>query len=472
MRLFLIGMLACLTVHAATWNPATCSQANVASAASSAARGDTILVPEGNCTWASRVTLTKGVTLTGAGVGSTVITSSGGTILLAVEPDATAIANEENIAISGFTFDGAGASSIMLRIQGASGISGTKPYRYLIVHHNKFQNANNTSSSAVIESGANENGQIRGVIYSNTFDRCNIILRIFSNNDTDEWSNTAFNQLAYGTGDNLFFEDNTIMFSSSYGVADSNPGWTETGQGGRLVVRYNTWNFENAARQQEIWDIHGFQGWNGTPDSGNTGTMQTEYYGNTITNAGTYRWIDHRATWGLFHNNVLTGTGGNSIELYGMSAGAACASNISPTPSYIPIVNNTYFINNSKNGTVLTAEDGGGIAYMSCTPAENVNWWNYNASCTASSCAAGVGRGTTAPTGTCTTGTAYWVASTATPTTDSAVLQVGHLYKCTSTNTWTNYYTPYTYPHPLRGGSTPVKSRMASGRGMRSGRVN
>src|SRR5213593_4734233 len=25
----------------------------------------------------------------------------------------------------------------------------------------------------------------------------------------------------------------------------------------------------------------------------------------------------------------------------------------------------------------------------------------------------------------------------------------GVLYKCTATNTWTLYYTPYTYPHPL-----------------------
>jgi hypothetical protein len=27
----------------------------------------------------------------------------------------------------------------------------------------------------------------------------------------------------------------------------------------------------------------------------------------------------------------------------------------------------------------------------------------------------------------------------------------GILYKCTATNTWTSYYKPYTYPHPLRG---------------------
>ena len=28
----------------------------------------------------------------------------------------------------------------------------------------------------------------------------------------------------------------------------------------------------------------------------------------------------------------------------------------------------------------------------------------------------------------------------------------GVLYRCTSTNTWTLYYTPYTYPHPLQNG--------------------
>jgi hypothetical protein len=56
----------------------------------------------------------------------------------------------------------------------------------------------------------------------------------------------------------------------------------------------------------------------------------------------------------------------------------------------------------------------------------------------------GVGTGLlSARPSTCTPLVAYWA-------TDTNVL-----YQCTSTNTWTTYYTPYTYPHPLQGGTLP-----------------
>lgn len=42
---------------------------------------------------------------------------------------------------------------------------------------------------------------------------------------------------------------------------------------------------------------------------------------------------------------------------------------------------------------------------------------------------------------TCTTGAAYWA-------TDANNAN-GELYSCTASNTWTAFYTPYTYPHPL-----------------------
>jgi len=458
-----IGLLFLAVLHFAVIGYAqtvvanSCLKTDVQAAVASAGRRGSVSVPAGSCTWSSTLTLTYGITLTGAGPGKTVITSSGAIPLVSAVPDATAITNGENIEITGFTFDGALTSPTLMNIQGASGITGTKPYRSYLIHDNVFRNSvmgpYNTQVGGCIQSNANGDGQMSGVIYKNTFDRCNILLRIFSNNDTREWSNPAFNHLAYGTADSLYFEDNAILYSSSYDGSD--PGWIESGQGAKIVVRFNTWNLANATHPQEIWDIHGFQNWSGTVNSGQTSTMTVEYYNNTLLNMGTYRWINHRGTWGMFFDNNLTGTGGNSIDIYGMSTPGSCPSDISPAPTnYNPLVNNTYFFNNTNNGTNVTANAVSTGMPTHCSVTQNANWWNFNASCTASSCSSGVGVGSVPPTGTCTTGAGYWQTQGSSWNTKLAAGTSGRFYRCASTNTWTLYYTPYTYPHPLRSSSS------------------
>ena len=434
----LVGMIAAGLFSAAgdskavTIKAASASFADVSAAVAAAGRGDTVTVPAGSATWSSTLTLTKGISLLGAGRDSLTITRSG-SAAIAINPDATAIANDETIRVDGFTFDGSNSANHHITVVGA-GETGTKPFKNLVISNNRFKNSTLTLSDTGVISTT---GQVRGVIANNIFDRCNEILKVIGNDDPVEWQNGHY-PFAFGSSDNLFFESNTITYSSSFSGSD--PGWIETGQGARVVVRYNTFNFANTTCS-EYWDVHGFQNWPG----GQTGTMIVEYYGNTLTNTSGYRWVNHRGSWGLFFNNVMTGTNGGSIEIneYG------CSSEVpGGTGSNLAEVNNTYVFNNTVNGTIKNMS----LNTAKCGIAENKSWWNYDSSFDGST---GIGRGTSVPGGTCTVGVAYWKASTVTPTVDPNVIQNGHLYKCLSTNVWTDYYTPYTYPHPLVTGDPP-----------------
>src|SRR5438045_2334012 len=77
-------LLACIffsllaRVEAATTSPSTItaaspSLANVATAISSAADGDTVVIPSGTATWTSGLAIKKAITLQGKGIGSTII---------------------------------------------------------------------------------------------------------------------------------------------------------------------------------------------------------------------------------------------------------------------------------------------------------------------------------------------------------------------------------------------------------------
>lgn len=449
---------AACTGSSPTWT-STPDDASIRSCVSQASRGDTINVAAGGGTasWSSSVTLTKGVSLIGPGRDSLEVSRSGN--LITISPDSTAIANSENIKVSGFTFNANNSAAVMMQIIGANA-TGTKPHRNVIIGDNRFKN----STLEAIHG----RGQTRGVIYNNIFDRTNMVFRPWGNDDYREQQNGSYPP-AFGTTDNLYFEDNSITCSTS--VSGGDPGWIESGQGGRMVVRYNTWTLTNCS-QQEWVDIHGQQNWSGG-SGGQTGTMVTEFYGNKCsTNCKGYRGINHRGGWGLFFNNTSTGSGGMSHQINqyntGDAGGSGCNNQVANGGGgYNGQINNTYFWNLTHNGVNNPGTQG--PLGDGCDISQNRDYWFDNISCTASACNAGIGRGTVPPSGTCTVGVGYWVASTPGVTTDPSVIQNGTFYKCTSTNAWSSYFKPFTYPHPLRSGSgsSPATSPPSSPSGLR-----
>ncbi len=89
---------------------------------------------------------------------------------------------------------------------------------------------------------------------------------------------------------------------------------------------------------------------------------------------------------------------------------------------------------------------GGLISVADSGLTQNLDYYLYTSSFTGAS---GVGSGTLASRpSTCTTGVAYWATDQGNWNQSGSGTQ-GELFKCTATNTWTLYYTPYTYPHPL-----------------------
>ena len=173
--------------------------------------------------------------------------------------------------------------------------------------------------------------------------------------------------------------------------------------------------------------------------------MIVEYYNNMLSNATQYRWINHRGSWGMFFNNTATGSGGLSIDA---NQYVGCPNDIYPPPTnYNPVMNNTYVFNNTKNGANVTMQIGDGT---NCGIAENSNFWNYNSHFNGT-VGVGIGSRSGMPS-TCTTGVGYWVTDEGSWNINLPANTSGQFYKCVSTNTWQLYYTPYTYPHPLRNG--------------------
>jgi len=225
------------------------------------------------------------------------------------------------------------------------------------------------------------------------------------------------------------------------------PGWT-TSEWVASGDPYSLVDVTTTVYNQDGWS--GFAGYDVTASTANS--VASNLYGQDYQNT----------------TPPQTGTGGppilNSGDHYKILRASACAdqparsggnllSGTTPTTGWVgEALDPVYEFNDSFSGAALYY---GPIA--SATPLRliaNRDFYNESVNQAAQTSAtspfngtSGTGHGTLANRPlTCAAHVGYWATD--------ANSGDGELYLCTSTNTWTADYTPYTYPHPLASGST------------------
>ena len=214
--------------HCATYNAASCNSSDVQTAINSAANGDTVRIPAGNCSWVSGISTSKQITLIGAGSGTsgTVIScgASSATNLLTVTSG-----RSYNTQIANMRFlPGTCASGSNYIVTKGSG----KP----ILLHDVYFNLLNFAMSRAIDWQA-----LGGVIWNMTMESTDIYmsrqaygsesgsLRVMS---PRAWDTASTMGTLDTKGDqNLYIEDSRITYIGQFPDVDDN---------GRVVIRHST----------------------------------------------------------------------------------------------------------------------------------------------------------------------------------------------------------------------------------------
>jgi len=431
------------SVSAATINAQSCSIDHVTYAVNSAVSGDTVNVPAGNCTWSSLISTNKAITVQGAGIGQTIINGEGFNL-----------SNSQGTRITGFTFMPS-AGKYVIRIDNGG--------KFRLDNSNLY---GATTNHIAIYGYGIVSKKLTGLIHNCDMTRIRIVYYGSAGdailNGNQRWSESS----VLGTGDTLVIEDNIFRGTTPA----THEQIIDTNWGGNYTFRFNTLINIYAEVHANLGNIRGGRTW--------------EIYKNNISNANDYvSWyaMSIRAGSGVIWDNTVTGkwdgrvirfdnrrsydtqyvtsicNGSQAIDGNLDSTGWPCRDQIgtstdqwlwtSSNPNPPQLRSPAYVWNNTYGGVVWESHiDSSSAQHIK----KNRDVFEQVSSFNGTS---GVGRGTLASRpSTCTTGVGYWATDQGNWNKSGSGGQ-GILYKCTNTNKWELYYTPYEYPHPLRNGS-------------------
>jgi hypothetical protein len=422
-----------------------CDYSTVNNAVTAASPGATLTCDPGTWTWPSTLSINKGLTLQGAGIGQTTIIFTAGTGITytPADPNANAL-----IRITGFTFDQNGQHSVGLSIgSGNTTVQQTK----LRVDHNRFQNIalGSTQDHFIVF------GDMFGVIDNNVFGTVYYPFRAptseIRGSGLSEWN--KFEGVVFGQADNnLWFENN--VFENLTDPAGSGLIVMDCQEGGRYAWRYNTFTIDSRSAAWPMFDMHGNWGQQYS-------CMGGELYGNKVSGSAGGYFLDQRGGRVFSFNNQLPSSGmNNHIREEQDDSGTPVGTYVGPNPPQYPQhVNGSYYWNNrhGATGSLQTADTNCGQT-STCIYSGDIPKLGRDLFLDSSS--PGVSCGTLASRpATCSNGQGYWATNqsctdlTGMVGAHPATPISGTLYRCTASG-WDSGKTPLPYPHPLADSSS------------------
>lgn len=489
---------AACTGSGTTWScPAGVSISDVQNAINAASDGATITFAAGSYTWGSQAQFSPshGSTLICATAGACNVSVTGGQVFGTSSYSGT---NTNFYRISGFNFTQSSGNFVIWFGSGCSGCTGS--FTQVRIDHNTF---NLVGGGVAIVFGENSSvTNTYGVVDHNTVNASasvELLYMIGAVNTSPTFASPI------GTANNMFLENNAVNITK---MTDAGDGCVDGWSNNNMVIRYNT-------SHNCLWTSHGV--------THGGGPQNIEFYNNNVSvDAGSvsqgfqdcYRCFHHQGSGEFIaFNNSFTAYSGKNSEVISMlhyrdypngidkalpldaaqcngsvsgpgDARYIVDDNSSPTGTYQgyrcwrqpgrdtngnlqPMyVWNNYWSDTLAQVPLLAPDYGGRPDYYSQHMQANREWYNaVSASAQTSPTSpfkgtTGMGFGTLAnrPT-TCTTNSNESGGGVGYFATDQGAQ--GTLYQCSTTNTWTVWYTPYTYPHPLAGGLAPPQNLQA-----------